>query len=327
MMKTALALAAVLGLANGQAPTAAAPNNQCDDEGDACEGAEPEGGGDRTGGNADCMAALAEWSPERGPEADCAGNAQCTAVMGCFAQMMLFHEARQPARQMCPWVGGAAWVENVGPGTLRTEEQCTSAACKWCAADAECDSQHEENGAAVASCTYNPDFVFLNLNSPTTAGGIFVATACGLKDSEASCTQIEEPARTASPATCEEDVWGGGKGGTSVADDATACAAVTALDDETGCIAVMTTAGDQNERACRYTRAVTAFAGKPAPCAWAQGQCAATAAATQEAAEEFAEKINDANEATAAIGDKASHAVTAEALSGAVAALFMCVAY
>ena len=320
MMKTALALAAVLGLANGQAPTAAAPNNQCDDEGDACMGAEPEGGGDRTGGNAGCMAALAEWNPEGGTEADCAGNAQCTAVVGCFAQLILFHEARGDARDMCPWVGG------IWGGTLRTEDQCTSPACKWCAADAECDSQRTEDqvctdqgctdGAAIASCTYDPAFVLNTLGSPTTAGATFVAASCALKNAEARCTRVEDPPRTAAAAECTANDSGSSA-------NVEACAAVTDLDDYDACYGVTEGNG------CSYSREVTEFAGEPAPCVWtaSSSSCAATAAATTAATAEFAEAINDANAATAAIGAKTSHAVTAAALPGALAALFMCLAY
>ena len=315
MMKTALALAAVLGLANGQAPTAAAPNNQCGDEGDACMGAEPEGGGDRTGGNAGCMAALAEWNPEGETEADCAGNAQCTAMVGCFAQVILFHEARGDARNMCPWVGGeASTVDDVAP-TLRTEDQCTSPACKWCAAADECDEQHTDDNVAVASCTYDPAFTFLQLRSPATAGAMFLAQACALKNAEATCTNGEDPPRTAVAADCTAN-------DPNSSDNVDACDAVTDLDDSDAC--------DGVAEGCSYSDEVTEFAGEPAPCAWVAsngGVCAATPAATTAATAEFVEAINDANAATAAIGAKASHAVTAAALPGALAALFMCLAY
>ncbi len=284
MMKIALTLA-VLGLANAQAPTATEPGNQCDIEMGACED------------NAECLAVFenANWSPEggEGQPPDCVGSAetiaQCTALLSCVPRMTLFHEARGPFR------GGCEFIATDFSLGLRAEADCPLSGCKWCAADAACDSQLTDmNGNAIASCTYDPAAIFGALANAATAGATLVSYECAMKDAQAQCERVDQDC-SRNPAYTDE-VCNYGTDPASYDPAASDCQSI-----------------------CTDL---------PATCAWVSGECGATMAAITAATEEFKDSIAAADAAGGdGAADKASHAAAAGVLpiSAAVAALYVAV--
>ena len=269
MIKCALALATVLVLANGQAPTVDAPGNQCETEGAACQA------------DAGCTAATADWSFERGTGLDvaaCAANTACAAFSTCRDELMLFHRAKSDIQSGCQGTGFTdpeAQADEYGNTnywvwTTRTEEACTSPVCQWCGADAGCDGMIstgtvDENGdwvtAVQPTCTYNPAMVFDMLSNAATAGASIAATECMLKDSEAACLerpQVDQVCTRDDP-ECVDPDWAN--------------------------------CGSNCGPPCAQT-CVPGTPTDPAPCQWASGTCAATAARLEEATIAFEAAIN-----------------------------------